>query len=374
VTAAAPRPVADAIHITAPRTTRRDGASVAEVDAGGAPLWFASSDAALRPSGEAFASALLVPALTRGARLVLDDDLPLGARWRSGADGVRAQLHAWWGFDGPPPSAARTEVATGGGSARGLCFSGGADSFHSLLAGDPRPDALVFVRGYDVLLHERARAQAAEAGVRAVAREAGVRAIVVTTNLRDHPAFAGVDWVHAHGGALAAVGHLLAGELGSLAISASYPFALDRPWGSHWRLDPLWSSEALEVVHLGAELWRKDKLSAIAAQPLAQRHLRVCWEHRTPALNCSACEKCVRTMLRLAQLGVLDDFAVFDRSRPLEQRLDELPPLRRDLSDAYAELAAEGLPRGLARAVERLQRRSGRPPRRRRLLCGRRAA
>ncbi len=127
---------------------------------------------------------------------------------------------------------------------------------------------------------------------------------------------------------MAAGGHLLVEHAGRLLMSSSFPYAYDQPWGSHWDLDHLWSSERLQVEHVGAEHWRTAKLRAIADEPLVQRYLRVCHENRSPTwLNCSECEKCVRTQLTLAGCGRLAAFAVFNQERDLAERVDALPSL-----------------------------------------------
>ncbi|MDQ3804974.1 MAG: hypothetical protein M3416_14235, partial [Acidobacteriota bacterium] len=108
----------------------------------------------------------------------------------------------------------------------------------------------------------------------------------------------------------------------------SYPYFKHVPWGSHWQTDPLWSSDRLEVVHVGAELPRSDKLRAIAREPLVREHLRVCWENLAPEGNCSRCEKCLRTRLMLADCGELENFPVFEGADTLARHLDSLPAIR----------------------------------------------
>ena len=102
-----------------------------------------------------------------------------------------------------------------------LCFSGGVDSFHTLLRG-PRPlDLLVAAIGYDVKLDDAPRIAMLTRSVRAVAAELGIRAVFIATNLRRHAAFRAVEWGCLHGGALAALGHLLSNQVGRLRIAAS---------------------------------------------------------------------------------------------------------------------------------------------------------
>lgn len=83
-------------------------------------------------------------------------------------------------------------------------------------------------------------------------------------------------------------------------------------------LQPLFSTEKLRVQPAGAGLSRIDKIALIADDPQAQRRLNVCVNptgrrRPTTALNCSACWKCIQTLLVLEAMGKLEAFApVFD--------------------------------------------------------------
>lgn len=86
----------------------------------------------------------------------------------------------------------------------------------------------------------------------------------------------------------------------SLVIPSSYAYEDATPWGSHWDTDPLWSSpDKIRIIHDDASVNRRDKIIQLAAEPLVQRHLRVCWRNLAPTGNCSRCEKCLRTMTTL---------------------------------------------------------------------------
>jgi len=81
---------------------------------------------------------------------------------------------------------------------------------------------------------------------------------------------------------------------------------------------PLMSSDAVDCIAVGGSRRRIDKLTRIASRPFVQRSLDVCWARETARtvphhLNCSACEKCLRTLLSLEILGELPTYAeVFD--------------------------------------------------------------
>ena len=369
----------------------------AEVD--GLPVWFESGDVALEAAPEAVASAFLLPALHFGDRLTLDQ--ALDPVWSANAGRLVAIFHDWWRYprlvpeaptasleaDGAAPSsagqsrpansepgAARPAEAASRGAVA-LFFSGGVDSFYSLLHGGRRPDLLVTVQGFDVALDDAHRMAAVERTLRAVGEAHGIRTAVVRTNLRDHPRVRALAWERAHGGALAAVGLLLGGEASEVWISSSIARHRERSWGSHWRTDPLFSSSRVGIRQIGMELRRTEKIPRIAGDPLARRHLRVCWENRASEGNCSRCAKCLITRLVLAGCGALEAFPVFEGKGTLAHDLDALPAYH-DRLKSLTELSVNPrLDPDVRRATVALLKRSRHahslPVRARRALLGR---
>ena len=352
---------------------RRGAPGRAEALIAGAPVWL-EADAEIDLPMDAIVSAFFIPALRHGAPLLLDG--ALSERLRSQLPYVADIVREWWGWQGALPVEPVGTPAPSGGllspalRRSALLFSGGVDSFFSLLRGPLAPDALVFVGGFDVSLEDVARCDAAHDLVRRVADTVGVRTIRVTTNVRTHPLFASLSWEQTHGGALAAIGHALRGEISHAMISSTPSFReIATHWGSHVRLDTLWSSEQLGVWHVGATHRRSEKLVAIAGEPLVREHLRVCWEHRGTGLNCGVCEKCLRTQLLLLEREQLHHFRTFDLSvADLTAAVEALPfvynPVTLELS--YRTLDAARLPRVVADAVQALIRRSVAEPDRRR--------
>jgi hypothetical protein len=335
-----------------------DGWRVAS-DVDGAGIWLASRDIRLRGNGESMASALLIPAVAAGTPFEVE--APVCPTWYANLPEVFERLRAWWGYTpvwpvchtGPrisPPDGRRLTA---------LCFSGGVDSFFSLLRGPRPPDVLVAVHGFDIPLADQVRMDAFARSLRGVAEAVGARAAVVRTNLREHPRFARTSWERTHGGALAAVGHALSAEVGTLLISASYAYHDSHPWGTHFELDHLWGSSSLTIEHVGATHMRTEKLREIAGEAVVRDHLRVCWENLAPDLNCSRCEKCVRTQLVLQTCGQLERYSVFRHDLPLADRVDRIETLRiPSLAIVYGKLLELGLPRDTDRAVRRLLRRT----------------
>jgi hypothetical protein len=329
-------------------------------------VWFESQSELELPM-DAIVAAFLLPTWSRGAFLSLDG--ALSELLRNNLPAVATLLNEWWSVSGPLPlEPADTPPPRGGilasrRRATGLMFSGGVDAFFSLLRGTVAPDALVFVDGFDIPLTDVARRDAAHDAVCEVADALGLPVLRVATNLREHALFASVPWDLTHGGALAAVGHSLRRQLSHLIVSSSDAFADDTGggYGSHFRLDPLWSSEQLAVLFEGATHRRSQKLLAIAGEPLVRQHLRVCWEHRTRDLNCGTCEKCIRTQLILVAHDQLQHFQTFRNTvADLTSAVRALAfvPNRFNLRVEYDSLDLTRFPRDLARAILALRRRS----------------
>ncbi len=317
----------------------------------GADAWFASADAELAPLPEAFATALLVPHLQSARPLVIAQ--PVCALWRENIEGAAAMLARWWDY-GPCDVRCPTASAGEAADSTGLCFTAGVDSFYSLLRCAPDVETLVFARGYDVDLRDRRQADWGEQAVRAVAAETGRRAVVVTTNLRRHRTFRRSSWERSHGGALAALGHVLSAHIGRLLVSASERIGSTCCWGSRWDLDPLFSSSRLRIEHCGATLLRTQKLWEIAHEPLVQRHLRVCWQRAHAGGNCGRCEKCVRTMLTLESCGQLDHYPRLGTRGELAERVDRVPTVPIGSVVTYESMLDRGLPPAVRAAVSRL--------------------
>jgi len=293
----------------------RDGAELAATIRAGDEahdVWFRTgADLPAPPTADAFVPLGVFPAMRHGGPLHIDG--AVSARLRRGA--VRAQqTFALWdptfrvaAIDAPayPPAPRAEGVAA--------CFTGGVDSFYTLLRHRSEITHLVFVHGFDIPLARTAYRAAVSEALRATAREVGVPLLEVETNLRDCTDRYG-DWgQHVHGAAIAAVGLFLSSRIGIWLIPSTYAYAHLFPWGSHPGLDPRWSTESLTVVHDGGEMTRFEKVEALAAWDTALRALRVCWQLDDDAYNCGRCRKCVWTMACLRVCGVLERATRFDR-------------------------------------------------------------
>ncbi len=323
-------------------------------DVGDNPLWFESSDVSLLASPEAFSGGLLVQSLIMQVDLACD--VSLSPIWLVNAEKIMKIYREWFGYKPIKIDAERrSDRLPQKGSQTALLFSGGVDSFYSLLRGPFPINNLVFLQGCDVLLSETERLKSMDASLREVAAQVGAKAISIKTNLREHP-IAGRKFKISHGGVFSSVGHLLP-EVDRLIISSSQQKGVwDLPFGSHWDTDPLWGSESLEIVHYGEEFGRNEKLRGIAGETVVQQNLSVCQgkiEDRLndPSYNCGKCEKCVRTMLIISQSNSLQNYPKFLEKNNLNARLDEVLYLSDYLVPVYEDILAHGLEDNLAHSV-----------------------
>jgi hypothetical protein len=353
-----PHPLRRCNVISAPSVMRVGNAARVTVQVGGDAIWFESSDANLAPSIEAFASALLLPSLH--ARRILLLQSPADSEWQDNIANLLPIWQEWWGYETRPPicDTRARNPSTGKGTA--LMFSGGVDSFYSVLAG-PRPDYLVSVIGFDIGLNDKQGAYALEHALRETAEACGCTPILIRTNLRDHPASGKRPlWNRAHGGALAAIGHLLSAHIDELIISSSYSNPVKHAWGSTPQTDSLLAGDGFSISHFGGDLEREDRVGAIANHALVRKHLRVCWKNKPPGRNCSRCEKCLIAMMHLAERGVLDEFDRFDSTSVLAERIDELALVHRELNVMSRIAARKLLDKKAAGSLEKLLKRSRR--------------
>ena len=197
------------------------------------------------------------------------------------------------------------------GPRRAAFFSGGVDSFFTLLKGRDELTDLIYIHGFDVRLDDWPRRRAISDMGNAVAAHMGMRFVEVESNLAKVIEDFGSWPLHGHGFALVSVARALAGPIGEVRIPGSFSVDEQKPWGSWLESDPLFSDERLQVVHDACAATRIDKVVALAEEPLALRYLRVCWGRVDGMYNCCRCEKCLRTMTSLYALGKLEQAAAF---------------------------------------------------------------
>jgi hypothetical protein len=250
---------------------------------------------------DAFVPALLPPAMAHGAPLEIAP--PISRRLWSQLPRIQEILADWF------PGALRSvpvhaSALRGAGRAptelTGAFFSLGVDSFHTLLRHEHELESrerithLIHMDGFERALHKTGEGRAAPvaATVRRVANHFGKQAICGETNLRDcFP----LQWgAYYHGGGLASVALALSGGLSRALIPSSFAWRHVLPWASSPIVDPLWSSDDLEILHDGTGVDRARKVfDTILRHPEALQWLRVCHRNAggrgTAASATSAC-------------------------------------------------------------------------------------
>ena len=140
----------------------------------------------------------------------------------------------------------------------------------------------------------------------------GKEHLLIATNLVRPFAEFGDAWSYlTHGPALISIAHMFAPKVSRVVVSSSHAYGQLLPWGSHPLTDPLLSSASVEVEHYGATYSRFEKVLAIAQDNEAVAQLVVCgkpFDQKQGLLNCSECQKCLRTMVAL-------DLANVDKSQ-----------------------------------------------------------
>ena len=292
-------------------------------------LWFRAQGITHleRNLGDLTAPVVLMTAMLAGRDVVFEE--PLSKSRRRGLDRVQDVMTEWYPHrmkrvsvtaPKPEPELPRESLLRAGKPTPRTvsCFTGGVDSFYSL-ATHPEVDGIVFVGGLDVPISATSSLVRVSQSNRRVAKAQGIRYHRVDSNIRYFLKHTGVSWgFEGHGAALASVATLLSQRYGTFLIPSTHAAGVDIKWGSHADLDPLWSTRSTEVVHDGGAATRVGKVTRLAAEPLPQQYLRVCYRQHQQD-NCGTCMKCLRTMATLELLGQLQEFETFPRQLDVSQ-------------------------------------------------------
>ena len=205
----------------------------------------------------------------------------------------------------------------------GTFFSGGVDSFYTLLQHQEEITHLCLIYGMDIPLDDMEYRTGVARRVQEAGRRLGKQVIEVETNITSFmDPF--VSPKAGYGVILRTAAMLLDG-FEKFYIPSTYSGANLAPDGTHPVLDPLWNTRRLSFVHDGCELTRFRKTEYVSRDPVTYDILRVCWMHSSGKHNCCRCEKCVRTMIALQALDRLDRFSVFPRPLDLSSYPDPGP-------------------------------------------------
>ncbi|MFC1878655.1 hypothetical protein ACFLZW_01955, partial [Chloroflexota bacterium] len=233
-------------------------------------------------------------------------------------------------------------------NAVGFSFSGGVDSFFTLLKHTPEhlPSSeyqishALFINGFDFVLNKREKYQNLCRRYKEALKEIDVELIPMETNIASM-IITGLRFNFLYSPTLAGCAISLAGLFKRFIISSSWDYhqLQHSPHTSNPLSDRMLSTETIEFEHFGANYRRVEKVAAISNWKPAQEHLRVCAQLDLDdhTLNCSKCGKCIRTMLPIYTLGKMASFQTFHK--PLRTDRDLLRWARK--FDPYPEYLPE---------------------------------
>ncbi len=248
-----------------------------------------------------------------------------------------------------------------------LFFSGGVDSWHSLLRNRKEITHLILVLGFDIKFSQTGIWDQTRQLAQNVADHFQLELLVIRTNLKRRVVmsksscrwgrkFQGQFLDYVYGSFLSALGLTMQVHIQRLTIATGLDKNYLIPHGSHPDLDPLWSTENMQVIHDGIEDSRFIKIrDYIINEPLALKQLRVCQDYQPHRINCCACEKCLRTMIALQICGKLKQSPAFPDALSIRRVKQLYLPRGKILDDFYIDLAHHAHHQGqhaLANAIE----------------------
>lgn len=192
-------------------------------------------------------------------------------------------------------------------------FSGGVDAYATFFRHKSKDLMLLAIRGADILLND---ADQWDDLVAVNEQQEALRASELSymkTNLREFYTYhvemlIGIGWWGKVQHGLAMLGaiapYTFQSGISNVYIASSYTDSANMSWGSTPRADELISWAGCQVNHDGFELQRQEKVGLIVRNcKQSPIKLRVCYSEVTKHINCSACEKCYRTIMAIILEG-----------------------------------------------------------------------
>ena len=268
----------------------------------------------LQGNFEAYLSGVILPCMKEGGGTLIAEG-EVSKKFLSGLEIIQ-DIHHSWDTEFERVTIKGESSRTGEPLKRervGTFFSGGLDSFYTLLKRQDSITDLIFIHGTDISLDDTKLRETVSARINEIALHFDKNLIEIETDIIHFLWSYDMSWgAKGHGAALATVAHLLSHNFRRIYIPSCQSYGQMIPWASHPLLDPLWSSDSLGIIHDGAEATRLDKVAQISKNEKALDCLRVCYSNVNSCYNCSKCEKCVQTMISLKIHNVLERCVPFN--------------------------------------------------------------
>lgn len=300
--------------------------------------------------GDAALVGLLVPAMAQGGELEVKG--PISDRLVFSLGRLQAVLRLVMPQLRPLQINVGSVVDDAASQAPGVAtgFSAGVDSYAVLADyhfGNPPPrfrvTHLLFNNvgahwaGGEDLFHRRYER------LRPIAERIELPFVKVNSNLDAF--YAGFTFESTHTFRNAAVALLLQRGIGTFFYASGYGYEkafigpADSSNYSEAATLPLLSTRLLDAISVGAELSRVEKTLKLAEIPQTHDTLEVCWfDEKGHRVNCSKCDKCLRTMVTLDLAGSLD---LYNRSFDLSAYRSRRDEYLADLLGSPDPLAQE---------------------------------
>ena len=231
-----------------------------QVDERSFDLYIQSSSLAEQPGLEAAVPLALLPAMKLGQPIHVK-----GAVSKTFLEGVRRVIdHYASSFEEfsivPITADSYYQAKPETSQRKASFFSGGVDSFFTLLKARDELTDIITIRGFDMSLSDSDRWQKTSSSAQIVANELNIQLHEVESNFGSIIKEFG-SWVeHGHGMALACVARSLAGLFDEIRAPGSDDIDHQVPWGSSIFTDPQYSDERLSIVHDTCSATRSDKI------------------------------------------------------------------------------------------------------------------
>lgn len=264
--------------------------------------------------GEPFLGIALLEAMVGGRDIRIEDTLPISKRLYKTLPEIQT-IYACWNSElhkvNVHAHVRPLQETYGKVSAY---YSAGVDSLHTLQRHFNEIDNLIMLGPFELKDNStESWHKAVEMQIR-FAQSIGKELITIETNAKQWTDRRRILWSFAQGLVLASMTALL--ESRRVYIASSYTYRQLFPHGSHTLTDPMWCTEATEIVHDSAGYRRHEKIKELCGNQPFLDNLRVCWHSQHE--NCGQCVKCIRTMAALHML---------------EASSKAMPPLQKDLRE-----------------------------------------
>lgn len=198
-------------------------------------------------------------------------------------------------------------------------FTGGIDSFYTMLNKKDEITEWIYINGFDVPLSNKDLFNKVWNSINESKKMfpfiKNIR--LISSNIREvcsKISKQGTEWgFFLFGPAIFSIVHIY-NDINLTYIPSSYESTMERRNGSHFFTDYLYSSSTLEIKTDG-DIDRIEKTRELCDKlPKCLDYLRVCWKNPHNSYNCSRCFKCMRTMYTIYLFDKFNKAITFDQT------------------------------------------------------------